>query len=306
MGVDRDEAARGRRQPGDTWAGERRDRDDRVGGQRGTRVDVEQPVAGAQRPDAGPQRDASRAEHLAQGADRGGAEQPQRLRLGGHHAERGVRDAAAAEVDCGHERELVDRERPRGLGWDREDQPLQLAALDAVEEGRDRGRLGGPGEGQRAGHRRLRHRADGDDQRVVCELLAAGDRHTAPGVDRVEGSTTELRALVARDRAEVERLRAAQPERAGHGRRAVDEGALGGEQADRHVRAGDVAQGEQRLDGGDAAAGDHDVRPRRADAAKVTVGFRHGGPPGARVRAGRRSRRAHRAAPRARGSAPCA
>ena len=55
-------------------------------------------------------------------------------------------DPAVAQVDGGHHRELVDGQRPRGPGGDREHEPPRLAALDRVEH---RGDLGGLGRARR-------------------------------------------------------------------------------------------------------------------------------------------------------------
>ena len=167
MRVDGDEAAGVAGQPGKPGAGQRGHADHRVGAQRWPWLDVEESVAQSQRPGTRPQRDAARVEHLPHRDAGRRAEEAERFGLRRDDAERRVGDSAVAQVDGGHHRQLVDRQRPRRLGGNREDETTELASLDSVEDRGDVGGLGGPGERQRAGHGGRRHGADRDDKDVV-------------------------------------------------------------------------------------------------------------------------------------------
>ena len=79
-------------------------------------------------------------------------------------------------------------------------------------------------------------------------------------IDRGEPIASELGAEVAGDVGQRMVGGVAEAERLGHGERPVDEVRLRGEQGDAQVIARELAQRDQRLEGGDAAAGDHDVR----------------------------------------------
>ena len=102
--------------------------------------------------------------------------------------------------------------------------------------------------------------ADGHDERVVGEPVAAGgDGRVGGVVDRGERAADQARADVGGDPVEPLALRAAARERLGNGHRAVDELVLGGEQGARDAVAGKVSQGQAGLEAGDAAAGDQDL-----------------------------------------------
>ena len=240
-------------------------------------------------------------EHLPQRGAGFGAEQAERLGLRGGDAERGVLHATGAQVGRGHHGELVDRQRPRRLARDGEDEPAQLAAFDAVEDRCDLGRLAGPREGDGALHSRARHGADRDDEDVVAQIATAAE-HDGPcvGKNGMQRSASELCALVTRQRLEVQRGGAAEAERLGDRRGTVDETRLGREQRDRHLLAHEMTQGEQGLDRRHAGARDDDVRARRADIPQVATALRHVRLSCADPRAPR-SRARFRAGPRSRG-----
>ena len=79
-------------------------------------------------------------------------------------------------------------------------------------------------------------------------------------VDRGERAAHELGAELANHVRQRMVRRVAEAERLGHRQRPVHEVRLGSEQGDADAIAGQLAQRDQRLEGGDAAAGDHDVR----------------------------------------------
>ena len=152
----------------------------------------------------------------------------------------------------------------------------------------------------------LAYGADRDDEDVVAQLATAAE-HDGPRVGKngMKRSARELRALVARQRLEVQRGGAAEAERLGDRRGTVDEPRLGREQRDRHLLAHEMAQGEQRLDRRHAAARDDDVRARRADTTQVATALRHALPSCAGPRAVRAQAR-FRARRRSPGTRPCA
>jgi hypothetical protein len=295
IGVDRQEPAAvgGQARKGRTL--KQGNSDDDVGAEWRPGFDVKQAVPQFEGAAVGPERDATGVEHRPQCRAGGGPEEPKRIRLRCHDGQRCVRDASVTEVDRGHHRELVYGQRPRCLGGDREDQPSGLAALERVEDGADLGDLRGTGKVDGTRHHRSRHCADSEDQGVVRRFLAAIEQCDTPGRIRSdESSASEVGALIACDGGEVTRTGAAEAERPGDGRGAVDEGGTWSDQLDGHLLTDEVAQREQRLDRGDTPARDDDSRARRAGAREPgTSGLRHGQTP----------RRWRRRAPRA--PVPC-
>jgi hypothetical protein len=113
--------------------------------------------------------------------------------------------------------------------------------------------------------RRIGPRADRDDQRVVPELAAGPERDRSPGgVDVVHRVADVMRIEVAGHRRQREPPARAAAERLADAERAVGERGLG--RHERHAGAGGrlPAQGDERLEGGDAAARDHDPVGLRA------------------------------------------
>ena len=107
--------------------------------------------------------------------------------------------------------------------------------------------------------------ADGDEQRVVLEPAAVGE----DGAPRLhvhlrQLAADELGAGRARHVGEVVPLHVAAGERHADGHGPVGELPLRGEQRQRDPVAGKVAQCEQRLQAGDAAAGDEHPMRRAA------------------------------------------
>ena len=142
-------------------------------------------------------------------------------------------DPAVAQVDGGHDRELVDGQRPRRLAGHGEDEPPRLAALDAVEDRGDLGGLRRSRERDGAGHGRRRNRADRDDEDVVGELRAVAEHDdSARGIHGLERRAHQFGALVAGERRKIDGRRAAEAERPADRRGPVDEASFGGEQRD--------------------------------------------------------------------------
>ena len=66
-------------------------------------------------------------------ARRVGTEERERRRLGRHHVQLEV-DAHRVAALGEHQRQLVERQRPRGAGRDDEGQRVQVAALDVLDD----------------------------------------------------------------------------------------------------------------------------------------------------------------------------
>ena len=116
---------------------------------------------------------------------------------------------------------------------------------------------------QRALERGFASGPDGDYQSVVGQPLAgARDRRARPVVDRGERAAEEARAQVPGNGVEAVTLRMPARERLCDRHRPVDELFLRGQQRALDAFAGQVTQREQRLQSGDATAGDQD--PKRA------------------------------------------
>ena len=102
--------------------------------------------------------------------------------------------------------------------------------------------------------------AHGDEQGVEGERGAvAGGDGPPRGIDLFERAAHELGAEVADDAGERMVGGVAEAEGLGDRQRSVDEVRLGGEQRHADAVARELAESDQRLEGGDAAAGDHDA-----------------------------------------------
>ena len=103
--------------------------------------------------------------------------------------------------------------------------------------------------------------ADGHDERAVAQLAAAGQPHdVAAGDDLDRGVADQLGAEPARDLGELVALGVPEGERLGGGQRPVGEVLLGGDERRADAVAGQVLEGEERLQGGDTASEDDDVQ----------------------------------------------
>ena len=214
-------------------------------------------------------------EERADGLGCGGAEEFERRRLMGDEEELGPPGPPLGEVTRRQEGDLVERQGPRRASRDDEGQPGRLPA-QVGQQLTESGQVWLTPEGERALERRLSGRADGDDQRVVVELLplsvvtrlpaastAASPPRAVPGAAFLD----HLGQLEPPDRTEAERLT--------HIERPVVERGFRGQDLHMNEVAGQMPEGEHRLEGGYAASGDEDsrmMRPRRGHVAAWRVG----------------------------------
>ena len=110
--------------------------------------------------------DAALAQQVRDRLRGGRSEDLERLGLRRHERDVGSVEPARAELDGGHDRELVGRQRPRLQGGDGHDEPLRPPGRHVVERLLDAVDVAGAAEGEGAGHRRPpagadRDRADG-------------------------------------------------------------------------------------------------------------------------------------------------
>ena len=161
----------------------------------------------------------------------------------------------------GHERQLVDRKRPRHPAGNNERELVDIPALDVLDqpvqllvEPRVVDRLGVAQGGALGGAHR-------EQQRVVLERFSAGGVHRSFGrVEPLEGVLLVLEADLASDVRQRILLRPAVGERLAHPHGPVDEVGLGGQDGGRDPVSGQVLQGECRLERRDATAGDHNAK----------------------------------------------
>ena len=104
--------------------------------------------------------------------------------------------------------------------------------------------------------------AQGQHERVVGELAAVRRMdHLGVPVDPAELALDQLGAGVTNDRRQLVAAGPGVGERLTHGHRPVDELAIRGQDADGDALARQLAQREDGLDRGDAAASDEDPQP---------------------------------------------
>ena len=191
------------------------------------------------------------------------AEQLERTRLRRDEREVHVVDAGAPHVAGGDDGQLVQRQAPRQAARDDEGDAMRVPLLEVGQQ---------PGQGLRRavgaerdgvpvdGHA---SRAYGHEQGVEGERGAVARGDVAPhGIDLLERAAHELGAEVADDLGERVVGGVAEAEGLGDLQRSVDEVRLGGEQRHADAVARKLTESDQRLEGGDAAAGDHDARRR--------------------------------------------
>jgi hypothetical protein len=159
-----------------------------------------------------------------------------------------------------HEGQLVERQRPAGVGRRHERDLLDVALLDVLHEAAQRAAEVAIVDHHRSVQRRTRTGAAGDDERVVGDPLAAtGDDAALVGLDRVQRAGHDLGVEVRGDPRQLDPARMGDGERLGHGHRAVVEVALGREQRHANAVAGQRVEGHHGLERRDTAARDEDV-----------------------------------------------
>jgi hypothetical protein len=162
-------------------------------------------------------------------------------------------------VLAGHQRQLVERQSPRHGGREREGHALRAPGVEVVQQRGESSDVTRAREGQRARDRHIRRGADGDEQRVVVERVAAHGANAARlGVDRREPVGPQVCAVVGRDADEIEAPGRAAPEGLGHRVLALDEVGVGLEQLDTGGGPEVAVEGDQGFEAGDAAPGDDD------------------------------------------------
>ena len=151
--------------------------DDAVGRDRSLGDEAQLPVHQLDRAGAGLNGDSPLLQQLPHRLASGAPEQLQRLLLRRDERELDVVEPALGEVGRGHQRELVDRQRPDRSPWDDEGDPLHLARDDLLEQLADlarcppaRGRSGRPGPPRSGWLRRRRagRRTESSSPAEVC------------------------------------------------------------------------------------------------------------------------------------------
>lgn len=171
----------------------------------------------------------------------------------------------------GQKRELIDRKRPRHTGRDDEREGLRLVCFRAGDEVFDFEWIanGAEAEGHRVPVRCPRATADAHDQEVVAALAGVAEvialalrNHDRMRIraNRASDPADEARAQLRDRELEVAVLRGLVGEWLFDDEGLVNEVSIGGDQRGFSAIAGEIAQGEQRLDAGDAATQDQHVR----------------------------------------------
>ena len=158
---------------------------------------------------------------------------------------------------CGREqRELVQRQRPAGLGVQSEGHAAHVAAAHLLEQLAERPHVGRSAERERTVHRLHRRGAHGQQQRVVAQRAPTlGVQPVALRLHGGDAVTKVVGAVGGGQVAHVDPSRMGEAEGLGHRQRAVGEVALGLEQLHVHARSGQPVERQQRLEPGHAAAG---------------------------------------------------
>jgi hypothetical protein len=168
--------------------------------------------------------------------------------------------AHLARLAGGHERQLVGRQRPHGAQRYHDRHPLGVALVDVAQQPAVDvwlplwpPRRGAVDAGHCPAARRKEQRVEALGAAVAQPRLAV--RVVGPD-DRIDD---QFGTGLVRDPLEGDVVGVAQPERLGHGQRAIGEVGVRGDQAQRHALARHGAEREQSLQAGDAAAGNDDV-----------------------------------------------
>ena len=166
-----------------------------------------------------------------------------------------------AHVLAGHQRQLVERQGPADRGGTakatRCTRPASRSSSRALKAATSRG----PREGQGARNRHVGGGTHRDQQRVVLQRVAAHGAHlAAPGIDRREAvapaGARRGRQRCRRDRSAAQR---APPNGSATARWRSTRVGVGLEQLDLCAGSEVGAQGDERFETGDPAAGDDDA-----------------------------------------------
>ncbi len=222
--------------------------------------------------------DAPLREQLAQGRRGAHAENLERLRLGRDDRHLHVAEAAIPRVLGGHERQLVERQRPRGRGGHGEGDTPDVVALEIAQQRAVPARVArshdgdGPGQG---GHGRC---ADRQQQDLVSECPPVpGLDGVLARVDRPYAGEMHRGSVPSRQPHDVEAAHASEPERLSHHERPILEVRRGGDELDLHALLGQAPKSDHRLQGSHPTPDDRDLHV-------VLLGWKRGsasGPPAA-------------------------
>jgi hypothetical protein len=186
-------------------------------------------------------------------ADRGAgavAEDPERLLLRGDQAQLDLRAVVRGAVGCGHQRQVVQRQRPARPSRPDERQLVDPALAQLVEQQPVAGPIATAviGEHTLGLPLALGVGAEREHQLVIGKLVTISGDHTAPiALHTVERSTAPACTELGRSVLQPEATRALDLERLIDGHRAIDELQLGGEERDVDAISGQRPQRQQRL-----------------------------------------------------------
>ena len=175
---------------------------------------------------------------------------------------RSRRAAALGEVLGGHQREIVERERPGRPRQGTAKTSRLSSRLVTCSSRRASPALSSrrPLERQRARHGRQRTGAEREDEHVVLDRGSVRKHRTLlVRVDRSENTTSQLGAGGGDEGREREAAHFADVKRLGDRERPVDELVLRRDQLHRDVLGCERLQGERGLEPGDSGSGDDDV-----------------------------------------------
>jgi hypothetical protein len=176
----------------------------------------------------------------------------------GHHP--GLdREPVGACPSGGQQGELVDRQRPRGLGRRHEGDTQGRSGVQALERVPHAYGIGLAAEGERPRHGLLSGGAERQHECVVGQRLAVGVDTMAGPVDGAHGRVDEPEAALGGQAGEREPLWRRESERLCDCERPVHERLGRREQRDANTLAGEPLEGQRGLDRGGSAAGDQHV-----------------------------------------------
>ena len=188
--------------------------------------------------------DPAGCEQRLDGLGRGRTEQLERLLLGRYQRDLDVAGTVLVQVTRGHERELVQRQRPHSLRGKRERHRLGLAGDQVVQQTAQDRYVTTAAEGEGPGKRRPGHRTGSDHEDVErnpSPVVGHGD--PAADFDVGQHAVHELSAsLLREDLGQVVHARFPAVERFGDGHRTVDELPLTRQQGDVDKTTGEFSQ----------------------------------------------------------------
>ena len=197
--VDGDEPALGHGQPADRRTLEQRQRHRQVRVERPLQLEPQPAVVVLLGERPGTQVHAGRSEPARHRGTGLGAEDVERLGLPGHELDPEVEPPPPAERRR-HQRELVERQRPRDARAGHEGDHVAPSGIQGLERVADGGDVARPGERQRAGHGDPRPRAQREQQRVVVDrrsvrvISSRSSSRTASSMSGIQ-STPRSRAM---------------------------------------------------------------------------------------------------------------